>query len=295
MSDWYAMNVVLIQATLTALLLALSIQVPMRFGVFSFAGVGAFGIGGYGAAMAMIHLEWSTWPAVLIGSATAGAVVFLLGLVVQRLTGLYMGMATISFTLIISVLAVNGGELTGGASGLFGALGEITILHIVLVAVVAAVFLQWTEFRGLGRRIDTVREDPELANALGIDVGHYRRMSFLISGLLGGLAGAITTLLRTTITPSEVNFHLVILALTAIVLGGSRSWVGALIGAVIFVWLPTGLAFVQEWEKVVYGLIVAVAAIYLPNGVLGVIKDGWHRLRTREERARVAAVLQKES
>src|SRR5690606_41259023 len=47
MSDWYSMNVVLIQTTLTTLLLALSIQVPIRFGVFSFAGVGAFGIGGY--------------------------------------------------------------------------------------------------------------------------------------------------------------------------------------------------------------------------------------------------------
>ena len=295
MSDWYAMNVVLIQTTLTTLLLALSIQVPMRFGVFSFAGVGAFGIGGYGAAMAMIHLKWSTWPAVLIGSVVAGVVVFMLGLVLQRLTGLYMGMATISFTLIVSVVAVNGGHYTGGASGLFGALGEITTLHIVLVAVAVAAFLQWTEFRGLGRRIDTVREDPELANALGIDVARYRRLSFLVSGLLGGLAGAITTLLRTTITPSEVNFHLVILALTAIVVGGSRSWVGALIGAVIFVWLPTGLSFIQEFEKIAYGLIVAVAAIYLPNGVLGVIKDGWHRFRTREERARVAAVLQKES
>ena len=62
MSDWYYMNVVLIQTTLTTLLLALSIQVPLRFGVFSFAGIGAFGIGGYGAAMAMVHLEWSTWP-----------------------------------------------------------------------------------------------------------------------------------------------------------------------------------------------------------------------------------------
>lgn len=295
MSDWYAMNVVLVQTTLTTLLLALSIQVPMRFGVFSFAGVGAFGIGGYGAAMAMIHLEWSTWPAVLIGSVAAGVVVFLLGLVVQRLTGLYMGMATISFTLIVSVLAVNGGDYTGGASGLFGAIGEVTTLHIVLVAVAVAIFLQWTEFRGLGRRIDTVREDPELANALGIDVARYRSLSFLISGLLGGLAGAITTLLRTTITPSEVNFHLVIVALTAIVVGGSRSWVGALIGAVIFVWLPTGLSFIQEWEKIAYGLIVAAAAIHLPNGVLGVIKDVWHRFRTREERARVAAVLQEET
>ena len=133
MSTWYAMNVVLIQTTLTTLLLALSIQVPMRFGVFSFAGVGAFGIGGYGSAIAMVSLGWSTWPAVALGAVVAGAVVFLLGLVVQRLTGLYMGMATIAFTLIVSVLAVNGGDLTGGAMGLYGALGEISVLQILVV------------------------------------------------------------------------------------------------------------------------------------------------------------------
>ncbi|WP_114424354.1 branched-chain amino acid ABC transporter permease [Nocardioides houyundeii] len=293
MSDWYYMNVVLIQTTLTTLLLALSIQVPLRFGVFSFAGVGAFGIGGYGGAMAMVHLEWSTWPAVAVGALAAAVVVSLLGLVVQRLTGLYMGMATIAFTLIISVLAVNGGDATGGAGGLYGALGEISMLQIVLVVVAVVAVLVWTEARGLGRRIDTVREDPELANALGIDVNRYRLMSFALSGLIGGLAGAITTLLRSTITPAEVNFHLVIVALTAIVVGGARSWLGALIGAVIFVWLPTWLSFVQEWEKVAYGFIVAAAAIYLPNGVLGVAKDALHRYRTREERARVAVLQEK--
>ncbi|WP_166132996.1 branched-chain amino acid ABC transporter permease [Nocardioides ochotonae] len=295
MSDWYYMNVVLIQTTLTTLLLALSIQVPLRFGVFSFAGVGAFGVGGYGAAMAMVHLEWSTWPAVLAGTLAAGAAVLVLGLVVQQLSGLYMGMATIAFTLIVSVVAVNGGDATGGAGGLYGALGEITMTHIVLVVLAVVALLQWTEMKGLGRRIDTVREDPELANALGINIAGYRRMSFLVSGLIGGLAGALTTLLRSTITPAEVNFHLVIVALTAIVVGGSRSWIGAMIGAVIFVWLPTVLSFVEEWEKVAYGFIVAAAAIYLPTGVLGVAKDSWHRFRTREERARIAAALQETS
>lgn len=292
MSDWYSMNVVLIQTTMTTLLLALSIQVPMRFGVFSFAGVGAFGIGGYGAAIAMVHQGWSTWPAVALGTVVAGVVTYLLGLVVQRLTGLYMGMATIAFTLIVSVLAVNGGDWTGGPMGLYGALGEISVSQIALVVLAVAALLHFTELGGLGRRIDVVRDDPDLANALGVDVVRYRQLSFLVSGLIGGLAGAITTLLRTTITPAEVNFHLVILALTAIVVGGSRSWIGALIGSVIFVWLPTWVAFVAEWEKVAYGFIVAVAAIYLPHGVLGVVKDVWHRFRTRDERARVAALAE---
>src|SRR5690606_20853605 len=169
----------------------------------------------------------------------SGIVVFALGLLVQRLTGLYMGMATIAFTLIISVLAVNGGELTGGAGGLYGALGAIDTGHLLATLAVVVAVLVWTETKGMGRRIDTVREDPELANSVGIDVVKYRLASFALSGVIGGLAGGITTLLRSTITPAEVNFHLVIVALTAIIVGGARSWLGAFIGAVNFVWLPT--------------------------------------------------------
>ncbi|MGB6245657.1 MULTISPECIES: branched-chain amino acid ABC transporter permease [Gordonia] len=284
MSDWYYSNTVLLQQTLTTLLMALSIQIPMRMGVFSFAGIGAFGIGGYAAAAAMLHLGWATLPSIVLGMLIPGVVVYLLGLIIQKLTGLYLGMATIAFTLIVSVVAVNGGDLTGGAAGLFGALGDLTFESILVVTVVVVAITQVTESGGLGRRIDAVREDPELASALGIDVVRYRRLSFLASGLVGGLAGGITTLLRSTITPAEVNFHLVVLALTVIVVGGTRSWIGVAIGSVVFVWLPTVVSFVGEWEEFIYGVVVVLAALFLPNGVFGVLRDAWHRIRIRDVR-----------
>ncbi|MGB3698318.1 MAG: branched-chain amino acid ABC transporter permease [Gordonia sp. (in: high G+C Gram-positive bacteria)] len=284
MSDWYYSNTVLLQQTLTTLLMALSIQIPMRMGVFSFAGIGAFGIGGYTAAAAMLHLGWATLPSIVLGMLIPGVVVYLLGLIIQKLTGLYLGMATIAFTLIVSVVAVNGGDLTGGAAGLFGALGDLTFESILVVTVVVVAITQVTESGGLGRRIDAVREDPELASALGIDVVRYRRLSFLASGLVGGLAGGITTLLRSTITPAEVNFHLVVLALTVIVVGGTRSWIGVAIGSVVFVWLPTVVSFVGEWEEFIYGVVVVLAALFLPNGVFGVLRDAWHRIRIRDVR-----------
>lgn len=287
MIDWYLSNSVLLQTTLTTLLLALSIQVSMRVGVFSFAGIGAFGIGGYLAAIGMTQWELETIPAIIIGAIAGSIVVFLLGLLIGKLTGLYLGMATIAFTLIIAVLAINGGEFTGGASGIFGALGDITLEGVALVVLVVVALLTFTELGSIGRQIDTVREDPELANSLGISVTRYRRISFAVSGLIGGLAGGITTLTRSTITPEEVNFHLVVLALTVIVVGGSGSWVGALIGSVIFVWLPTWLDFVSEWEELIYGVLVTLAAIFLPKGILGVIRDLIHKWQS--SRAKKAA------
>jgi branched-chain amino acid transport system permease protein len=280
MMDWYMSNSVVIQATMTTLLLALSIQLPLRMGVFSFAGVGCFGIGGYTAAILFTKFSMGTWPAIAIGTLLAGVLCYLLGLIIHKLSGLYLGMATIAFTLIVAVVATNGGTLTGGASGLFGALGGITNLHVFLLLAVVIIGLAISEFGRFGRKIDTVREDPELAAALGINVTSYRKMTFLASGLIGGLAGAVTTLLRSTITPAEVNFHMVVTVLTVIIIGGSSSWLGALIGAIIITWLPTVLSVVAEWESIIYGFLVALAAIFLPSGILGLAKNLIHRRKS---------------
>src|SRR5690606_14179993 len=200
-------------------------------------------------------------------------------------TGLYLAMATVAFTLIIAVVVVNGGDLTGGAAGLFGALGTLDTGHLLAVVAVVVVALTFTEIGPLGRRVEAVREDPELASAMGIDVARYRRATFAVSGVQGGLSGSMTVLLRSTVTPDDINFHLVVLALTIIIVGGSRSWIGAFVGTVIFVWMPEVLAFVGEWEDVVYGVLVAAAAVYLPGGVTGAAMDGYRRYRSKRREA----------
>jgi branched-chain amino acid transport system permease protein len=226
---------------------------------------------------------------IILSAAVAAVVSFGLGLLINKLSGLYLGMATVAFDLIISVVAVNGGELTGGPTGLFGAITDITMTLVFAIVVVVVVVVAFTERGRLGRRIDTVRDDPELAAAMGIRVRDYRLGAFVASGLLGGAAGAINTLLRTTVGPTDIGFGLVVLALTMIIVGGSRSWLGAAIGAVIFTWLPSILEMVGQWQHIIYGIVVALAAIWVPGGLLGVMTDGWRALQ-RRRRPPVTAV-----
>jgi branched-chain amino acid transport system permease protein len=279
--DWLDSNVILIQGMFVSLLLALSIQYPLRLGVFSFAGVGCYGIGAYTAAIVTLRYEWPALQTIAVATLLAGAVGYLLGLVVQRLGGLYLGMATISFDLILSVVATNGGGLTGGPTGLFGAIANITTTEIVVISVVAVVLLAWSERGRIGRKIDTVRDDPELARSMGIKVGRLRRNAFLVSGLLGGCAGALQLLLRTAIAPDNIGFAPVVLALTMIVIGGSGSWLGALIGAVIFTWLPTVLELAGAYQYIIYGTLVTVVAVWVPGGLVGVGKTLFRRLEQR--------------
>lgn len=281
MSSWYLSHEILIQSMFISLLLALSIQVPLRAGVFSFAGIGSYAIGAYTAAIITIRYQVPGIVAIGAGILLSAVVGYLLALLVARLGGLYLGMATISFALFLGVVATNGGDLTGGATGLYGAISTVTTGHLVAATVVVVLLLAANERGVFGRRVDAVREDPQLAVSLGVDVVRARRTVFVVSGALGALAGGMNSLLRTTVSPETVGFHLVVTALTMIIVGGTLSWAGAAIGAVIFTWLPTVLSFVGEWQLLVYGLLVAIAAVYVPTGLLGLLQLGWRRLRSR--------------
>jgi branched-chain amino acid transport system permease protein len=269
MSIWYDGHLVLLQAIFTSMLLAFSVQVPLRVGVFSFAGIGSYAIGGYAAAILFTKYHWPEAPAIVAAMVVAGAAGYLLSLVVQRLDGLYLGMATIAFDLILGVVATNWRSVTGGANGLYGVLGNVPMAVLAGVTVVVIILLACTERGKLGRRITAVNADPRLASSVGVNVRVYRQAAFVVSGLLGALAGALSTLLTTTIAPGNVGFTLIVTALTMIIVGGARSWLGPAIGAILFTWLPDLLQFVSQWQAVIYGFIVAAAAVWMPGGLVG--------------------------
>ena len=124
---------------------------------------------------------------------------------------------------------------------------------------------------------------------MGISVGRYRVASFVISGILGALGGSLNVLMMTAIAPENIGFPLIVLALTIIIVGGSRSWLGVLIGALIFTWLPVVLEQVGTYQAIVYGCIVAIAAVYMPGGITGVVTDLFRRyVSGRNERVPVA-------
>lgn len=291
MTLWYSENLVLVQSTLVSILFALSIQIPLRLGVFSFAGVGSYGIGSYATAILVTHDHEPFVLAVAVGVLISAVTGYALALLLQRLSGLYLGMATIAFDLIISVLATNGGSLTGGSGGIFDVTANVTTVDILVTTVVVLAIVALTERGRLGRKLEAVREDPELSAALGINVRRVRRLAFVASGALGALAGGINIALTTTIAPDDINFALVVLALTMIVVGGTRSWLGAVIGAVVFTWLPSVLAFVGDWKGVIYGAVVAVVAVWVPGGAVGVVTDLYRRTQARRRSSRSGPML----
>lgn len=280
MSGWYAAHVTLVHATLINVLLALSFQVALRSGIFSFASVGFYGIGGYLAAIIAVEQRWN--GIVLIVLAAAAGVVGggVLALVFRRLRGLYLGMVTLAFDLILAVVAINGGELTGGATGRFGVPIMLGTGELLAIAGVAVLAVSQLERRGLGRAFEALRLNEELGVSLGLDHRRFQAFVFSLSAALGAVAGASYVLVFTTIGPETAGFHLVVVGLTMAVIGGTSSWSGAVIGALLITWAPQWLEVVGLWRNLAYGVAVILVVVFAPEGVIGVIRNGVRRLRS---------------
>src|ERR1700754_3904477 len=261
MNDWYLSNMMVIQTSLVAFLLALSLQVTMRVGVLSVAGIGFYAIAQYSTALMVMHeiLPWGL--AIVVSAVGCAALGFLLALLLFRVRGLYLAMVTMGFVLILSVVASNAGELTGGAMGLYGFPVTVTTTHMAVVCLGAIAVCHHTERGRLGRASEALRSDELLAASVGIEATTLRRRNMALSGLLGGFAGGLNVLTFGTVNPFDAGFPLIVATLTAVIVGGQRSWVGALIGAVLVTSLPSILSSVSGATRdITFGLLVLLLA-----------------------------------
>jgi branched-chain amino acid transport system permease protein len=281
MNGWYVSHITVIQTTFIYTLVALSFQVALRSGLFSMAGVGFFMLGGYTAANLALGGNGAlvSIGVPLIGSAVLG---YGMSLVLRRLRGIYLAMVTVSFALILGVIAANGGDLTGGPFGLFG-VPAIAGTPVMVVSVLVAVLLISQLERGsAGRNLEVLRLDENLALATGQEVMRQRHFNFALSTALGGLAGALYALSFSGINPSTGGFHLVVLGLTMTVLGGVRTWSGPIVGAIIVTWFSEVVGdSVGEWRNAVYGLVILVIVVKAPDGIVGLVRQAWQWARRR--------------
>jgi branched-chain amino acid transport system permease protein len=285
--SWFSDNETLIQNALILALLAYSFQVAMSAGVFSLAGVGFYAVGAYMPAILITKHGWPTLTAVVSALLVSAVISLALALILARLRSLYLAMATMAFNLLVQLVAVEWEGQTGGALGLFGVPVVVSSLGLVLI-VVAVSLLLWRRERGSSRRtLEALRLDERLAPVVGIDVVRRRHQAFVFSAILGALAGAMNTLIFSTINPTQVGFGLITTALTVIVVGGISSWVGALVGAFIITWLPDWLAFTGDWRPVVVGAITVLMVVWVNDGLVGLLSRGrrWAMARRRTVRA----------
>jgi branched-chain amino acid transport system permease protein len=241
-----------------------------------------FAIGAYTAA---VLAESARWPSVLcmVTAAAFTAVVgFLLGLPCLRLTGLYLAMATLGFTLIVQELLLQLAVITHGSEGMkvrpaailgFTFDSDYRKYYLLLVVTVLMLLFARNLVRGrTGRAFLAIRENERAAEAMGVNLAQYKTIAFAISALYTGLAGALSAFMVGFLDPQEFSFFLSIQFITIIILGGLASLLGSVLGAAFLIILPEALAGLDVWQALVYGLIMVVTIIFMPFGLSGAIR-----------------------
>lgn len=269
-------------------------------GVFSFGHIGFAACGGYTAAILVIppekkpvlfpdmfgslqSIHVSSLPAVLVGGAVAAIAAGVLAVPLMRLTGLAAGISTFALLVIVSVVAKNWTAVTNGAHGLSGIPVSTGISHVLAFAVVCICVVYAFQISRLGLRLRASREDEIAARGSGVHVERERGIAFCLSAFVVGVGGGLYALLLGTIQPDLYFLSLTFLTLAMLVIGGTRSLSGAVVGTLALSIVAEGLRQLEKGfsvegttikaplglREVGIGLIMLAILIWKPGGLIG--------------------------
>jgi branched-chain amino acid transport system permease protein len=221
---------------------------------------------------------WTALPICILIGVVWGLI---LGFPVLRLRGDYLAIVTLGFGEIIRILALSDwlAPIEGGAQGVlhipypsfFGIImnSPQTMYYVVVAGAILAAFvtIRLRESR-LGRQWMAMREDEDVAEAMGINLVQTKLLAFAIGASFGALAGGIWTARLGNIFPHSFNLLISILALSVIVIGGMGSIPGVIIGALVLVGLPELLREFTEYRLLMYGILLIVMILVRPEGLL---------------------------
>ncbi|WP_214106062.1 branched-chain amino acid ABC transporter permease [Acrocarpospora catenulata] len=263
---------------------ALSIYASLWTGVLSLAPVFFGAVSAFTFGWVTLTVGLPPVAGLVLAAAGGGLLGVLTAFLVLRLESHYLAMATIALVLIGRVLVLNMEDFTGGVAGTLapGDLG--TWLWCLGCLGLAAYVLARLRGSRFGLAASAVREDPAVAQSLGINPRSVQLVGFVLSGVFGGMAGVLQASFLQFIGPDTFYTHLGFTTLAAVVLGGAFHWLGPIIGAVVFTALPELLRGpLGEFDSIVTGLLLVVIIIYLPRGLVDL-----RRLRLLRGRGKTA-------
>ncbi|QNP48984.1 branched-chain amino acid ABC transporter permease [Diaphorobacter aerolatus] len=247
----------------------------LAFSHFTFYGLGAYSV---------VILSYQAGLPVSVAAVLALVLCALIALAVAipstRLTGFYLALATLALAQLVTVLQHEGGSLTGGANGLanypvpsvFGIRAEglpfTAVIAVLLLGTVAA--LRALDRSYFGRACRAVRDDPNTAAAMGIDVVRTKVVAYMATSVMAAAAGMCYAFVDRNVNPAAFGVEYSFLLLFAVVVGGVGSMWGAIIGAVLVFALPLYLApVIGHYHVLVFGVVVVLIVLLEPRGLIG--------------------------
>lgn len=247
-------------------------------GQISLGHAGFFGLGAYSSAILTGEYGWPSLAALAAGLVLVGALSFLLARPILRLKGHYLAMATLGMGIIIAIVLNQEVDLTGGPDGMpvppFSILGwtleqSRDWYWLVGGVLLATVWLALNLIDSpVGRALRALRDSEVAAEVAGVDTARYKALVFVVSALYASLAGSLFAHYSNFLSPVEAGFFKSIEFVVMVVFGGMASIFGSVLGAAILTALPQFLTALSDYEHLVFGLLLMLTMIFMPDGLL---------------------------
>jgi branched-chain amino acid transport system permease protein len=253
-------------------------------GVLSFGHAAYFGLGAYGAGLALRYWNVNIWAAIAIGVAASMLLACFIGALAIRRRGVYFAMISLAFGQMLYFMALSPlKHITRGEDGLthiplvevfsVSLHRPIPIYYFILAITVGMLYLTWRILQSpFGKLLRAFRENEERAKACGYNTTLVKFFTLVLSALYGGLAGALNTLYLNYV-PLATLFWLTSGTIVMItILGGRGTFLGPLVGAAVFLFLQNTISlWTPRWELFVGSIFVGIILLF-PGGIMGTIQ-----------------------
>jgi branched-chain amino acid transport system permease protein len=254
-------------------------------GYISLGHIAFFSTGAYTTAVLMNRLGTSPFATAILGGVFAATLAALVGYPVLRLKGAYFTISSLLLAVVMQLIFMNW-EFVGSSTGLWYKLLPVSIETnrlifyevMLVVATVITLVVRWVEKSKFGAGLIAIREDEDVAKTMGINTPWLKMQAFILGAFLAGLVGGVYGYYMSYVHP-EVTFNIntSLLILLMSFFGGCRTWTGPLLGAVVLSLVNQLIVtFIgAEISRILYGLLLVIVIIFMPNGVIQYAKGAF--------------------
>ena len=271
--------VYLMALIVTTGLLSTSLNFALGFGgIYQLHHAVFYGVGAYGAAVAITKLGVNPWLALIIGPLVSAALSVVMGLICLRLSKLYFGMLQISLGSLVWAVVYRWYSFTGGDDGIHG----IPVPDVIgspegsyYFAMVVAALSMWLMYRILkspfGSTLQGIRDNAVRSEAIGVNVRRHQLAAMVIAGFFAGVAGVMFVVVDNSVFPDMMFWTLSLEITIMALLGGWFTMLGPMLGAAIVVALRTFVSAFTDYWTLALGILCMLVILFLPEGVLGYV------------------------
>jgi branched-chain amino acid transport system permease protein len=289
--EGYLLNVLIFVGIHTMLALSLNLLLGYA-GQISLGHAGFFGLGAYISGVLTATHGVNPWLAMLIAASIVTLLAFVIGFPILKLKGHYLAMATLGMGIIIYILFNEAVDITGGPSGLSG-IPNLSLAGITFDTDLKNYYLIWTitlismgltlnlVHSRIGRALRAIHDSEVAARVMGVNARLLKVQIFALSAGISAIAGSLYAHTMTFVAPASFGFNFSVELVTMVIIGGLASIYGSLLGAALLTVLPEMLRAFQDYDIIVYGLLLIVITMYMPGGLVKGVPAAFNAVRAK--------------